>query len=571
MDSNEIIKWFHGRSDYVAMASGKAFIPYELKEPPLTPETLEELHLSQKTCLGFYLMTPDNEVYCSCLDFDDHGEDPEWRAKATSYYYLLVERGLNPVMEVSSSGSGAHLWLCFPEPVPAVQARSFWKAVSEHVGIPIKEIYPRQDVLADEGLGNLIRFPLFNKSRFVDVEDDWNTITPEIQPTTGSDLIEVAAELGQSLKTEAAPKDSYLSQRVMEILQWPDSLLSRRWSGDTEGLNDKSRSTICFCLARELVYQRVCTDHIKAAVRYWMEENDYHKPEKWIDHTVMKAYEMMSKKDAEAEGEEDIASCAMLFIKQLGKHQHLGCGIQAVDQSIDGIGPGEVCILAARPGHGKSSLALQWLDYQSSRDVPTLLLSAEMSRYELGRRMVQRLIGGDEEQWVFKKDQTASEVTEYFEDRPRPYVKCITTIKEVEEAIEYYVREHAVQLVAIDYLQLLSGEKESRYEEVTDLSRRIKIAARTHNIGILTLCQVSREVDKRDSVHFNLSDMKESGGIEQDADMILGGYWHGRGDKKHGGSAEQFELHAIKRRNGPIRKTKMEFRFLAEKQLFTDA
>ena len=65
--------------------------------------------------------------------------------------------------------------------------------------------------------------------------------------------------------------------------------------------------------------------------------------------------------------------------------------------------------------------------------------------------------------------------------------------------------------------------------------------------------------------------MKESGGIEQDADMILGGYWHGRGDKKHGGSAEQFELHAIKRRNGPIRKTKMEFRFLAEKQLFTDA
>ena len=159
--------------------------------------------------------------------------------------------------------------------------------------------------------------------------------------------------------------------------------------------------------------------------------------------------------------------------------------------------------MAARPGHGKSSLALQWLDYQANRDIPTLLLSAEMSRYELGRRMVQRLIGGDEEQWVRKKDQTASEVTEYFENRSRPYVKCITTIKEVEESIEYYAKEHAVQLVAVDYLQLITGDKsdQGRYHEVTDISRRIKIAARAYNIGILALCQVSREVDKRDSVH----------------------------------------------------------------------
>tara|TARA_R100001594_G_scaffold17292_2_gene35384 strand:+ start:1019 stop:2749 length:1731 start_codon:yes stop_codon:yes gene_type:complete len=575
MDSTEILKWFRGREDYVAIARGKGFAPYEMKKPPLTAETFSNMHLSQETCLGFYLMTPDNEVYCSCLDFDDHGQDSEWRAKATSYYHFLTEQGLHPLMEVSSSGSGAHLWLHFEEPVPAIQIRSFWKAVGKQVGIPIREIYPRQDALSGEGLGNLVRYPLFGKSRFVDVEDDWKTDTPRVRATDINDLVEIAAKLGKSLPTEspaAMPGDTYVSPRVQEILQWPNSLLERRWNGDTEGLNDTSRSTVCFCLARELVYQRVSSDDIKAAMRFWMKENDYEKSERWISLTLKKAYDIVNKRDGDQHEEEgDMASCALMFIEQLGKHQCMGLGVKTVDQSIDGIGPGEVCIIAARPGHGKSTLALQWLDYQASLGVPTLMLSAEMSQYELGRRMVQRLVGGTEDTWKKNKDKAANKIREYYKRKTKMFVRCITTIGDVEKAISHHVRNHGVQLVAVDYLQLLSGDKsdQGRYHEVTDISRRIKVAARSHNIGVLALCQVSREVDKRDSVQFNLSDMKESGSIEQDADLILAGFYHGRSDK-HGGNEEQYELHALKRRNGPIRKTKMEFRFLAEKQLFTD-
>mgnify|MGYP004452147991 FL=1 len=569
MDSTELLTHFKGREDYVAIQNGKGFRPHKLKEIPLNKEKFEQGHLGQEKCLGFYLMTEESEVFCSCLDFDDHGEDPEWKAKATTYYHFLAERGLKPVMEISASGSGAHLWLHFSEAIPAVQARSFWGSVARKVGIPVKEIYPRQDRLTGKGKGNLVRYPGWNKSRFVDVEDDWNTAELEVHPVSGSDLDEIAAELGETLKKEPPDNDSFVSEQVEEILKWHDGILARRWRGDTTGLSgDKSRSVLAFCIARELVYKRVATDEIKGALRHWCNEVGYNKSERWINLTVRKAYELMSQRTTSTQ-HEDLASCAKMFLEQLGTHTYFGSGVQAIDQSIDGVAPGEVCIIAGRPGHGKSALALHWLDHQANQGVPTLLLSAEMSQYELGRRMVQRLVGGTEKSWKKKREEAIKTVEDHYEVRS-PFIQCVSSIEQVEKHIREYTQEHAVGLVAIDYLQLLQGTKEGRYDEVSEISRRIKSAARDHNVGILALCQLSREVDRRDVIQFKLSDMKESGSIEQDADMILCGYWHAASDRSIGGN-DQFEAHCIKRRNGPIRKTVMKLRFVAESQTFKDA
>ena len=570
MDSTKILEHFRGREDYVAIQNGKGFRPHKLNEVPLNKDKFDKIHLGQDKCLGFYLMTPESKVYCSCLDFDDHGEDPEWRAKATTYYYFLSERGLKPVMEVSASGSGAHLWIHFSEAVPAVQARSFWKAIAKKVGIPIKEIYPRQDKLTGKGKGNLVRYPGWNKSRFVDVEDDWNTIDLEIHPVTGSDLDEIAAELGERLqKTQPKNNNASVSARVQEILRWHDGILARRWRGDTEGLTgDKSRSVLAFCIARELVYKRVPTDDIKGALRYWCNEVGYDKSARWINLTVRKAYELMDQRTTSTQ-HGDLASCAKMFLEQLGTHTYYGSGVQAIDHSIDGVAPGEVCIVAGRPGHGKSALALHWLDHQADQGIPTLLLSAEMSQYELGRRMVQRVVGGNEKNWKSKRKEAIKTVEDHYESKS-PFIQCISSIEQVEKHVREYTQEHGVGLVAIDYLQLLQGTKEGRYDEVSEISRRVKSAARDYNVGILALCQLSREVDRREAVQFKLSDMKESGSIEQDADMILCGYWHAAGDRSISGT-DKYELHCIKRRNGPIRKTKMEFRFIAESQIFKDA
>ena len=74
MDPKQLLTHFRGREDHVALQQGKGFKPHKLKQIPLNLEKFEQSHLGQKRCFSFYLMTPENEVYCSCLDFDDQGD-----------------------------------------------------------------------------------------------------------------------------------------------------------------------------------------------------------------------------------------------------------------------------------------------------------------------------------------------------------------------------------------------------------------------------------------------------------------------------------------------------------------
>ena len=575
MDSTELIKYFRGRSEWIAVGHDNGFRPEKLEEP-LTAERVAEEHLAQKQCIGFYLLDEQSRVWCSCLDFDNHPDnpDPDWRAKAQVFYHLLSERGLSPVMEVSSSGSGAHLWLHFSEPLPAHQVRSFWKKVAAHVEIPVSEIYPRQDTLDGKKLGNLVRLPGWNKSMFVD--EFWERTELEVRPVGIEDLVQVAAELGHSIDQHSEAPEGDLSDRVREILKYPDSVLSRRWRCDTEGLKgDQSKSTLAFCICRELVYLYVPPDEIKAALKVWMVENDYLKhinDDRWINRTLKAAYKLMGERDRQpekGEQDQDLAACARLFISQVGTHQYMTSGIRAIDQSIDGVARGELALLVARPGHGKSTLALQWLLHQSSLGNNTLMLSAEMSHYELGRRMIQMIVGGDEKTWINHRKTVETQIQKHFQEKNRPFVRCLHSIAEVEDAIDQYVTSHAVSLVAVDYIQLLDGGKDGRYEEVTEISRRLKNAARTHNVGILALCQASRGVERRDNVSFQLSDLRESGQLEQDADLVLASWWFGRGAETDS-KDQRDEITALKRRNGPIRQAKMELRFVPEKQHFTD-
>ena len=580
MDSTEVIKHFKGRSEWIAVGQGEGFRPERLEEP-LTVERFEKEHLAQERCLGFYLMDPENQVHCSCLDFDNHPDNPDldWRAKAETFYFLLCERGLSPVMEISSSGSGAHLWLHFTKPVPAFLVRNFWKKLALAAGVPVNEIYPRQDKLRDKGLGNLMRFPGWSRSRFANVEDDWEETELEVKPVDPEDLVEIAAELGHSLNTEPESPEGRLSDRVQQILKWPDSVLARRWRCDTDGLKgDTSKSTLAFCIARELVYQRVPTDQIQQSLKVWMLQSDYLKhidDDRWIDRTIEKAYEIMHTREEEEEDDSvkkdmTLADCAKQFIRQIGTYTYMKSGINAIDNSIDGIAPGELALLAARPGHGKSALAVQWLMYQADQGVPTLLVSAEMNTTELGRRTTQIVVGGDEKLWVKHRKTVEEKISEHFDPKPKdPYVRFTRTMAEVESTVKYYVEKHGVSLVGVDYIQLLDGGKEGRYEEVTDISRRLKTLASKYNVGVLALCQISRGVERRESVQFNLSDLRESGQLEQDADLVLFGWWQGRGAVPDS-SNHSYELHAIKRRNGPIRQARMELRFVPEKQLFCD-
>ena len=104
---------------------------------------------------------------------------------------------------------------------------------------------------------------------------------------------------------------------------------------------------------------------------------------------------------------------------------------------------------------------------------------------------------------------------------------------------------------------------------MSDISLRLKSIAREENVAMVALCQASREVEKRGEISFLASDLKESGQLEQDADLVAGLYWWGRSGVE-GSKPEAADIHFIKRRNGAIHKPIIRMKFNAAKQEFSD-
>lgn len=151
-----LLQCFRGREDTLAVQSGNVFLPEKLSAP-LTKERFAVEHLCGDRCLGFYVIREDDHVLASAPDLDNHGgEDPEWRNKSEAVYYELTKLGLSPVVEVSQSGEGSHVWLLFGEPVPAWLVGRFWRVIESVSGVDFREINPKQDSRhsTDKGLGN---------------------------------------------------------------------------------------------------------------------------------------------------------------------------------------------------------------------------------------------------------------------------------------------------------------------------------------------------------------------------------------------------------------------------------
>lgn len=209
-----------------------------------------------------------------------------------------------------------------------------------------------------------------------------------------------------------------------------------------------------------------------------------------------------------------------------GRHRVFGSGIVDLDNAIGGAGLGEMIVLAARPSHGKSAFALDWLHNASAAGVPSAIISEEMAAIELGKRAMLRFTSIDQELWN-------SETAEILEDEVKQHygksapifvAENCHTIGKAEAAIRRYA-ELGVKVVAIDYLQLLSGAGQKRYEQVGEVSRRIKLAAQKHDVAILALSQLNRGIEDRQVYQPKLRDLRESGSIEQDADAVLFLIW----------------------------------------------
>jgi len=244
----------------------------------------------------------------------------------------------------------------------------------------------------------------------------------------------------------------------------------------------------------------------------------------------------------------------------------LPTGFIKLDEMLSGLQPSDMVVLAARPSVGKTALALNIAAHAAIRENKgVLVFSLEMSKEQLTQRLLcmeGRIDSGRLRSGFLAKD-TMSKLTPaasrvypapiYIDDTPN------ITLLEIRGKARRQMAHHDVSLIIIDYLQLMSSPStrrtESRQVEISEISRGIKGLARELRVPVLALSQLSREAEKDDSGTPKLSHLRESGSIEQDADVVLM-LWRQPPHKKGYNEEEPapdnlIKLSIAKQRNGP--------------------
>lgn len=210
-----------------------------------------------------------------------------------------------------------------------------------------------------------------------------------------------------------------------------------------------------------------------------------------------------------------------------GEYLGISTGIKDLDRVIMGLNKSDLILLAARPGMGKTSFALNIAEYASTiKNKKVAFFSLEMSKEQLVSRMLSAIgqISGqnlrmgtlNDKEWerLIEAGDILSKSQIYIDDTPG------VTIPEMKAKLR---RLGNVDLVIIDYLQLMSSAKriDNRVQEISEITRNLKIMAKEIDVPVVTLSQLSRASEQRSDHRPVLSDLRDSGSIEQDADIVL--------------------------------------------------
>ena len=217
-----------------------------------------------------------------------------------------------------------------------------------------------------------------------------------------------------------------------------------------------------------------------------------------------------------------------------------------------GLGFGEMVIFAGRPSHGKSAVALQCLHHWTDMQVhgyPCCIVSEEMSSLMLGKRTVQHLVSLPEEHWRTQSDRLRDEMQCYRESHaPCFIIENSRTAEAAASAIEKRVESDGVRCAVIDYAQLLQSPGKSRYEQITNTSIALRQLASRCNIVLLVLCHLNREIEKRSTFTPSIADIKDTGQLEQDADVVSFLVWPHRINKDKPRGEYQFFIYKNRNR-----------------------
>jgi len=262
-----------------------------------------------------------------------------------------------------------------------------------------------------------------------------------------------------------------------------------------------------------------------------------------------------------------------------GSFSGIPSGFRDLDSIIGGFNPSDLVIIAARPSVGKTAFVLDIVRHVGIVEKKKVLIfSLEMSNSQIIDRMVGMQAGvsfwdtrtGKLNDEMFEKLSVAwgelAETNIYIDDRPGQHINELRT-KSRRMALE-----HGVDMIVVDYLQLIHGSsKEGRTQEVAEISQGLKNLAREINVPVLALSQLSRAVETRNTRRPQLSDLRDSGSIEQDADLVM---FIDREETYNPDTEKKgmAEIIVAKHRNGPTGSAELAFvkEFASYRNLFRE-
>jgi replicative DNA helicase len=246
----------------------------------------------------------------------------------------------------------------------------------------------------------------------------------------------------------------------------------------------------------------------------------------------------------------------------------IATGFSDLDKKLSGMQPANLLILASRPSVGKTTLAMNIAEYVGVNEkAPVGIFSLEMSKAQLVDLLLAsesdidawKITTGNLSEDDFESISTAmatlAEAPIYIDDTPG------ISVMEIRTKARRLQLEMGLQLLIVDYLQLIKGRNlENRVQEVSEISQALKNLARELNIPVLAISQLSRAVESRQAKIPQLADLRESGAIEQDADVVMFIYREDPDD------LENIKLSIAKHRNGPL--GELDLRFKGERRRF---
>ena len=315
----------------------------------------------------------------------------------------------------------------------------------------------------------------------------------------------------------------------------------------------------------DTIYNKIIQLSQKRAIYNLLKENIITVTEKTPEETYTDLIDKTNKIMQRAEKEET-------FIEQISKtgeeieknyknrnDYSLYTGITDLDDKILGLHNGELTIIGARPGVGKTTFALQIAQKIAERKKKVAIISLEMSDVQLIQKLISKKTGVNSYKMRSGNlvDDDWEKIAEGIGELCDLPIRIITTafnIQQIEKTIRKLKNKNELDLVVIDYIQLIKnqGNFSSREQQVADISRTLKLLTLELNIPIIALCQLNRNANKSEPT---LADLRESGSIEQDADNVLFLYQ----EKEQDTPIVDIVLKIAKQRNGEIGKVYLKF------------